>query len=135
MKIQVHLQTQQEGKISAVRLTVDIVKRQGILALYNGLSASLLRQLTYSTARFGIYEVNFPCLFTVAFVYTVFILQVSKQYAGGSNADSIPFYQKALIAGMSGAFGGFVGTPGDMINVRMQNDIKIPAEQRRKLVA
>lgn len=28
----------------------------GFLALYNGLSASLLRQLTYSTTRFAIYE-------------------------------------------------------------------------------
>jgi dicarboxylate transporter 10 len=63
---------------------------------------------------------------------TVFLHKVSKQYVGGAKADSIPFYQKALIAGMSGAVGGFVGTPGDMINVRMQNDIKIPEAQRRK---
>lgn len=28
----------------------------GFLALYNGLSASLLRQATYSTVRFGVYE-------------------------------------------------------------------------------
>lgn len=36
------------------------------------------------------------------------------------------------MAGVAGATGGFVGTPGDMINVRMQNDIKLPLEQRRK---
>lgn len=58
--------------------------------------------------------------------------KASKQYVGGAKADNIPFYQKALIAGMSGAVGGFVGTPGDMINVRMQNDIKVPEAQRRK---
>ncbi|CAG2068316.1 unnamed protein product, partial [Timema podura] len=52
--LKVHLQTQQEGKLSLLRLTVNIVKQQGVLALYNGLSASLLRQLTYSTTRFGI---------------------------------------------------------------------------------
>jgi hypothetical protein len=34
------------------------VKGDGILALYNGLSASMVRQLTYSTARFAIYEVT-----------------------------------------------------------------------------
>jgi len=28
----------------------------GFLALYSGLSASLLRQATYSTVRFGVYE-------------------------------------------------------------------------------
>ena len=32
----------------------------------------------------------------------------------------------------SGACGGFVGTPCDMINVRMQNDIKLPVDKRRK---
>lgn len=28
----------------------------GIMGLYNGISASLMRQLTYSMVRFGIYE-------------------------------------------------------------------------------
>jgi dicarboxylate transporter 10 len=46
----------------------------------------------------------------------------------------LPFYQKALLAGFSGACGGYVGTPGDMINVRMQNDIKLAPEMRRKFV-
>lgn len=29
---------------------------------------------------------------------------------------------------------GFIGTPGDMVNVRMQNDVKLPPDQRRKYV-
>ena len=55
---QVHLQTQQEGKLGILPQTINIIKKQGVLALYNGLSASILRQLTYSTTRFGIYEVR-----------------------------------------------------------------------------
>merc|ERR1719150_2095967 len=39
-------------------MTVHIVKNEGFFALYNGLSASLLRQLTYSTTRFAIYDVG-----------------------------------------------------------------------------
>jgi dicarboxylate transporter 10 len=31
---------------------------------------------------------------------------------------SMPFYEKVLLAGVSGAAGGFVGTPPDMVNVR-----------------
>lgn len=46
----------------------------------------------------------------------------------------MPFYQKLLLAGSAGAVGGVFGTPGDLINVRMQNDIKLPPQQRRKLV-
>jgi len=56
--LKVHLQTQQDGKIGIVRQTANIIKADGILALYNGLSASLVRQLTYSTTRFAIYEVG-----------------------------------------------------------------------------
>lgn len=33
---------------------------------------------------------------------------------------------------MSGFFGGIVGTPCDMVNVRMQNDIKLEKNLRRK---
>lgn len=33
-----------------------IIYNEGIFALYNGLSASILRQITYSTARFAAYE-------------------------------------------------------------------------------
>ncbi|XP_067128100.1 mitochondrial dicarboxylate carrier [Centruroides vittatus] len=109
--LKVHLQTQQEGKISIVRSTINIIKHQGILALYNGLSASVLRQLTYSTTRFGIYEV-------VKQKITV-------------PGEPLPFYKKILLASVGGVAGGFVGTPADMINVRMQNDIKIPVEKRR----
>lgn len=42
------------------------------------------------------------------------------------------FYEKLLLAGFSGAVGGVLGTPADMINVRMQNDIKLSPELRRK---
>ena len=85
---------------------------QGVLALYSGLSASLLRQLTYSTTRFAIYN-------------------VAKQTVA-PNGEKIPFLQSLLMAAGAGACGGFVGTPGDMVNVRMQNDVKLPPEQRRK---
>ena len=117
--IKVHLQTHQDGKLSIVSLTKYIVKNEGLTALYNGLSASLLRQLTYSTTRFGIYEISKQKL-------------LSQHNDGGSN--DISFGSKVLIASMAGALGGFIGTPADMINVRMQNDIKLPAHVRRKYV-
>ncbi|KAG7209719.1 hypothetical protein KM043_011354 [Ampulex compressa] len=109
--LKVHLQTQQEGRVSIVKSTVSIIRKEGILALYNGLSASLLRQLTYSTTRFGAYEIG-------------------KQ-AFETPGSPLPFYQKLLLAGCSGAAGGVLGTPGDVVNVRMQNDIKLPPEMRR----
>jgi dicarboxylate transporter 10 len=35
---------------------IKIVKNEGIGGLYSGLSASILRQITYSTMRFGVYD-------------------------------------------------------------------------------
>lgn len=108
--LKVTLQTQQEGKISIFQLTGNIIRKQGFTALYNGISASLLRQLSYSTVRFGIYEV------------------------GKQSMTDLGFAGKILLAGAAGAAGGFVGTPADMVNVRMQNDVKLPLESRRKYI-
>jgi len=109
--LKVHLQTQQEGKLGLGSLAVKIYKSDGILGLYNGLSASLLRQLTYSTTRFAMYE------------------SLKKRFP--DDKGPMPFYQKVFLAGVSGGCGGLVGTPGDMVNVRMQNDMKLPPEMRR----
>lgn len=110
--LKVHLQTQQKEKVTLLQMGIRVVKSDGILGLYNGLSASILRQLTYSMTRFAVYET------------------VKKRIV--ADGGQFPFYQKVLLAGISGAMGGFVGTPADMVNVRMQNDVKLPKNQRRK---
>jgi len=43
--VQVHLQTQQKGKIGLIKMGIKVVKSDGIFGLYNGLTASLLRQV------------------------------------------------------------------------------------------
>ncbi|RWS24717.1 mitochondrial dicarboxylate carrier-like protein [Leptotrombidium deliense] len=107
------------AKQSLVTTTAHIIRKQGVLALYNGLSASLLRQLTYSTTRFGMYETLKKKLIE------------SDTSTNKQNVANIPFYQKVLLAAVSGAVGGLFGVPADMVNVRMQNDIKLPIEKRR----
>jgi len=56
--VKVHLQTisTQKESLSMSSTFVRVLKKEGVFGLYNGISASLLRQLTYSTARFGVYE-------------------------------------------------------------------------------
>jgi dicarboxylate transporter 10 len=88
-----------------------MVKTNGFFSLYNGLSAAILRQATYSTTRFAAYDIG-------------------KKLLTVSNKE-MPFYQKILLAGASGGIGGIVGTPADLVNVRMQNDVKLSVEQRR----
>ncbi|XP_063561824.1 mitochondrial dicarboxylate carrier isoform X1 [Gorilla gorilla gorilla] len=108
----VHLQTQQEVKLRMTGMALRVVRTDGILALYSGLSASLCRQMTYSLTRFAIYET------------------VRDRVAKGSQGP-LPFHQKVLLGSVSGLAGGFVGTPADLVNVRMQNDVKLPQGQRR----
>jgi len=92
---------------------VKVVRTYGFLALYNGLTASILRQMTYSMTRFGIYE------------------GIKNNILEAEPGQKMPFYQKVLLGGVAGCCGGFVGTPADLINVRMQNDVKLPKESRR----
>lgn len=46
--------------------------------------------------------------------------------------EKVSFLTMVGMASVSGAVGGFVGVPADLVNVRMQNDIKLPPENRRK---
>lgn len=42
---------------SFFKFSSNIVRQEGVLALYSGLNAGLLRQLFYATSRFGLFEV------------------------------------------------------------------------------
>ena len=63
-------------------MAATIVRQQGVLALYSGLSASLCRQLTYSTTRFGIYEVilNLYCIYAPKIVFFPYFLCNEMMY-------------------------------------------------------
>lgn len=110
--LKVHLQTQQQATHNLTSMGIQVVRTQGVLALYNGLSASLMRQLTYSTTRYGLYEV------------------VTSELKNTN--DPLPFYQKIAVAATSGFVGGIVGNPADMVNVRMQNDVKMVDIAKRR---
>ncbi|KAG2235967.1 mitochondrial carrier domain-containing protein [Thamnidium elegans] len=87
-----------------------ISRTEGITALYSGLSASLLRQGTYSTIRFGLYD----------------------QFKWSVAGDQKPTVRQLLFCStMAGILGGAFGNPSDVVNVRMQNDGQLPPNQRR----
>lgn len=72
----------------------------------------------------------FPIIKTkLSVVYHKF--SVNSYFAQGR---PLSFLMSATLAGISGLAGGFVGNPGDLVNVRMQNDLKLPKDQRRKYV-
>jgi solute carrier family 25 (mitochondrial dicarboxylate transporter), member 10 len=77
------------------------------------LSASLLRQLTYSTTRFGIYE------------------ELKELFASKSSKSQPSFLTLVAMASTSGFLGGVAGNPADVLNVRMQHDAALPPAKRR----
>lgn len=82
-----------------------------LISLFHQLSASLLRQLTYSTTRFGIYS-ELKDTFTTA-------------------RSSPSFVSLIAMASTSGFLGGIAGNPADVLNVRMQHDAALPVDKRR----
>ncbi|KAI9844570.1 MAG: Mitochondrial dicarboxylate transporter [Sclerophora amabilis] len=90
---------------------VHIVKSDSSAGLYRGLSASLLRQLTYSTTRFGVYE------------------ELKGSFTTAKQSPSFP--SLVAMASASGWLGGVAGNPADVLNVRMQHDAALPPTARR----
>ncbi|KAL2117241.1 hypothetical protein VTJ04DRAFT_9409 [Mycothermus thermophilus] len=98
---------------------MHVVKHNGLRGLYSGLSASLLRQLTYSTTRFGIYEE----------LKSRFAPRHIDPATGKPKAPSMGVL--IAMASASGFIGGIAGNAADVINVRMQHDASLPPAQRR----
>ncbi|KAI0935824.1 hypothetical protein AcV5_004138 [Taiwanofungus camphoratus] len=98
--------TKHPSTYSVIRATIA---ESGLKSLYTGLTASLLRQMTYSLVRLGSYE-NFKA-------------EMSK--------DSLPSTGKLLLAAMlAGGLGGIAGNPADILLVRMTSDSVRPPEKR-----
>ena len=76
------------------------------------LSAGLLRQVTYTTTRLGIYN------------------SLSNHFMP-KDGTNVPFWQKAAIGIVAGGCGAMVGTPGDLALIRMMADGRLPVEKRR----
>ncbi|EGU79850.1 hypothetical protein FOXB_09612 [Fusarium oxysporum f. sp. conglutinans Fo5176] len=106
--VQVRLQTRTVNVAPSFGSAVKtIISDEGIPALYSGLTASIVRQLTYSGIRFGIYE-------------------ELKSRAGPTPSSHFLL----ATAWCSGFAGGIAGNFADVLNVRMQHDGSLPSHQR-----
>lgn len=96
-----------------IRMTVNVVRREGYLALYNGLSASLCRQvqnntyskkklLTVHAAPFWYNHYVFPLPQMTYSLSRFAIYETIRDEI--KNKGLLPFYQKVLL----GAFGGML---------------------------
>lgn len=103
----------QLGQGSAVQVTKNMLRDEGLYAFYKGLSAGLLRQATYTTARLGTFKV------------------LTNKALAANDGKPLPLYQKALCGLGAGAIGACIGSPADLALIRMQADATLPMAQRR----
>ncbi|KAK3271441.1 hypothetical protein CYMTET_20208 [Cymbomonas tetramitiformis] len=99
------------GKSGMLKTGYSVIRNEGVLAIYKGLTASLLRQASFIGTKFGSYDVFKK------------ILQ--------DESGKISFGAKAACGFGAGAAGAIVGNPADLAMVRMQADGKLPVEMRR----
>ncbi|XP_053597835.1 mitochondrial 2-oxoglutarate/malate carrier protein [Microplitis demolitor] len=97
-------------KTSTLSIVSSIAKNEGLLAMYSGLSAGLMRQATYTTTRLGVYT----WLFELA-----------------SKESQPNFFIKAGLGMTAGAVGAFVGNPAEVALIRMTADGRLPQAERR----
>jgi len=88
-----------------------IVAKEGVISVYNGLSAGLARQATYTTTRLGIYTWLF------------------EKFSSDNRNPS--FALKAALGMTAGAIGSFVGNPTEVALIRMTSDGRLPPADRR----
>lgn len=117
--VKVRLQLAGEGaktgpRPSALGITRDIIASGKALDLYTGLSAGLLRQAVYTTARLGCFD--------------TFITKLNAN-AEAANRQ-VTFAERAGAGLAAGAIAAMVGNPADLSLVRMQADGLKPAESR-----
>lgn len=109
--VKVRIQLGQTG--GPFKVARDILAQEGIGAFYKGLSAGLVRQATYTTARLGMFD-------SMNSAY--------KEYKHGAN---LTFLEKAALGATAGGLAAVVGNPADLSLIRMQADGTLPPEQRR----
>merc|ERR1712151_609941 len=85
----------------------------GFFSLYKGLSAGLTRQVVYTGARLGLFDI-----FTD--------MSKDKKY------DALPgFLKKSVCALGAGGIAAVAGNPADLALIRMQSDSTLPEAERR----
>jgi solute carrier family 25 oxoglutarate transporter 11 len=117
--IKVRLQLAGEGartgpKPTPLSVTKEIIAAGKVMDLYTGLSAGLLRQAVYTTARLGLFD--------------TFMIALQKRAKDKGN--KIGFVERAGAGLGAGGLAAMIGNPADLALIRMQSDGLKPAAQR-----
>jgi len=95
-----------------------LVRREGVAGLWKGMAPSALREMSYSSLRYGLF------------------VPISSALAGGDGTGTgtdgcpTPMWKRFLAGGLSGGIGAAIANPTDLLKARMQADTAIVAPKR-----
>ena len=117
--VKVRLQLAGEGvrtgpRPSALGVARDIIAQGKVLDLYSGISAGLLRQAVYTTARLGFFDT----------------FQNTLAARAEQNGTEVTFGERAAAGLTAGGLAAMIGNPADLALIRMQSDGLKPKDKR-----
>jgi len=110
--IKTRMQLQAGAGRGPLEVGASLVRTEGLVGLYAGLSASVARQVVYGGGRMGLFD-------------------IFQDRLKGTASERLPFWKNALASFAAGASAGAVANPIDVSLIRMQADGALPVAQRR----
>merc|ERR1719263_127143 len=104
VKTRMQVNQKKAGILATIK---GIVKSEGLIGFYRGLSPAILRHWIYTASRIFLYE------------------DFRNRKVLYSKKDEINFLGKFIIGGFSGGIGQFIASPADIMKVQMVIDRKI----------
>lgn len=116
VKVRMQLMEQGTSRPSPWHIARGMVSSDGLVSLYQGLSAGLLRQLVYGTLRIGLFS----------------SFETALERRAHDQGATLGFGGRALAGFSAGGLAAFVGNPTEVALIRMQADGMKPPEQRQR---
>ncbi|OEU21645.1 mitochondrial 2-oxoglutarate/malate carrier protein [Fragilariopsis cylindrus CCMP1102] len=88
-----------------------MLKTNGFLSVYDGLSAGVARQVFYATTRFGLFET---------------FRDILHEYRGKTD-----FASRVGVGAITGGIAAYISCPMEVCVIRMSNDSSLPVDERR----
>jgi len=111
VKVRIQLGAAEGLSTSPLEITRTMLKEEGPGAFYKGLTAGLTRQVMYTGARLGLYD--------------IFCEKIK------SPGDKLTFLQTTICSLSAGGIAAIIGNPADLSLIRMQADTMLPQAERR----